>query len=161
MLTKSPMGLIGCPASFQRLVEKIMYKLHNVIVYIEDLLIHSKAHEDHLSALDEVLQWLTGNNMKINLAEFHFGLHRSISPRLLISTWRNHTWEGQTPSCRKSTIPETKEEIKSFVGLCNFIRTHLKDFTKLCTPLNKATRKDAASNQVQSQEKHWSYTKTW
>ena len=29
------------------------------------------------------------------------------------------------------------------MGLCNFFRKHVKDFAKLCAPLNKATRKDA------------------
>ncbi len=27
--------------------------------------------------------------------------------------------------------------------LCNFFRTHIKDFARICEPLNKATRKDA------------------
>jgi hypothetical protein len=40
-------------------------------------------------------------------------------------------------------IPQTKEEIKSFVGLCNFFQTHIKDFARICKPQNKATRKDA------------------
>ena len=34
---------------------------------------HSKTHEEHLSALDEVLQRLTDNNMKINLVKYLFG----------------------------------------------------------------------------------------
>ena len=54
-------------------MEIIMDKLANVIVYIDDLLIHSKSHENHLVTLDEVLQRLTDNNMKINLAKCHFG----------------------------------------------------------------------------------------
>ena len=32
----SPMGLLGCPASFQRLVEMAMKGLANVIFYIDD-----------------------------------------------------------------------------------------------------------------------------
>jgi hypothetical protein len=28
-------------------------------------------------------------------------------------------------------IPQTKEEIKSFVGLCNFFRTHIKDLARI------------------------------
>jgi hypothetical protein len=40
-------------------------------------------------------------------------------------------------------IPSSKKEIISLVGLCNFFRTHIKDFTKICEPRNKATRKDA------------------
>jgi hypothetical protein len=41
----SPMGLLGCPASFQRLMEGVLQNLQNMIVYIDDLLIHSDTHE--------------------------------------------------------------------------------------------------------------------
>ena len=139
----SPMGLIGCPASFQRLMDKIMDKLTNAIVYIDDILIHSKTHDSHLVTLDEVLQRLTDNNMKINLAKCHFG-----NTEVSYLGFRL-TPEGITPgkdklkAVEKAKIPETKEEIKSFVGLCNFFRTHVQGFAKLCAPLNKATRKDS------------------
>ena len=43
----SLMGLLGCPASFQRLVEVALKGLVNVIVYINDLLLHSKSHIEH------------------------------------------------------------------------------------------------------------------
>jgi hypothetical protein len=32
---------------------------------------------------------------------------------------------------------------KSFMGLCNLFRTHIKDFARLSEPLHKAIRKDA------------------
>jgi hypothetical protein len=41
----SPMGLLGCPASFQRLMEGVLRNLQNIIVYIDNLLIHSDMHE--------------------------------------------------------------------------------------------------------------------
>ncbi len=34
----SPMGLLGCPASFQRLMETVVKNIENVIVYIDDFL---------------------------------------------------------------------------------------------------------------------------
>ncbi len=43
----SPMGRLGCPASFQRLVEMAMKGLVNMIVYIDDILLHSRNHFDH------------------------------------------------------------------------------------------------------------------
>ena len=70
--------------------------------------------------------------MKINLAKCHFG-NTDVSYlgfRL--------TPEGITPgkdklkAVEKAKVPETREEIKSFVGLCNFFRTHVKYFAKLC-----------------------------
>ena len=52
----SPMGLLGCPASFQRLMEGVLRNISNVIVYIDDLLVHTNTHEDHLKILEQVLQ---------------------------------------------------------------------------------------------------------
>jgi hypothetical protein len=51
----SPMGLLGCPASFQRLMEGVIQNLQNVIIYIEDLLLHSDTHDMHLEVLQQVL----------------------------------------------------------------------------------------------------------
>ena len=47
----APMGLLGSPASFQRLVEAAMKGIPNVIVYTDDLLVHTKTHEEHLSLI--------------------------------------------------------------------------------------------------------------
>ena len=60
----SPMGLIGCPASFQRLMEKVMCGIDNVLVYIDDLLLHSKTHPEHLATLDQTLSRLDEHNLK-------------------------------------------------------------------------------------------------
>jgi hypothetical protein len=69
----STMGLLGCPGSFKRLMEKLMDGIDNVIVYIDDLLIHSKTHEHHLQILDVVMSRLAENNMKINATKCFFG----------------------------------------------------------------------------------------
>jgi hypothetical protein len=67
------MGLIRCPASFQRLIEKLIYKIKNVIVYIDDQLVHSQSHEQHLQSLEAVIHRLEENNMLINLSHFYCG----------------------------------------------------------------------------------------
>ncbi len=69
----SPMGLLGCPASFQRLMETVINGLANVIVYIDDLLVHSATHPEHITALDRVLQRLVQHHIKINLQKCFFG----------------------------------------------------------------------------------------
>jgi hypothetical protein len=38
------LGLLGWPDSFQRLMERVLRSLKNVIVYKEDLLVHSDTH---------------------------------------------------------------------------------------------------------------------
>ena len=36
----SPMGLLKCPLSFQRLIEIVVHGLQSAIVYMDDLLVH-------------------------------------------------------------------------------------------------------------------------
>ncbi|MFN9940759.1 MAG: reverse transcriptase domain-containing protein, partial [bacterium] len=67
------MGLLGCPASFQRLMETVVKNIENVIVYIDDLLVHSASHEEHIATLSKVLQHLVTHNIKINLQKCVFG----------------------------------------------------------------------------------------
>ncbi|MFN9938020.1 MAG: reverse transcriptase domain-containing protein, partial [bacterium] len=51
----SPMGLLGCTANFQCLMEGVLRNISNVIVYIDDLLVHTQTHDEHLRVLDQVL----------------------------------------------------------------------------------------------------------
>jgi hypothetical protein len=92
-----PMGLLGCLASFQRLLEKLMDGIDNIIVYIDDLLIHSQIHEQHLINLGIVMTRLSENNMKINVSKCFFG-NTEVS---------NHLWDCATFSEHTSkTLPE-------------------------------------------------------
>jgi hypothetical protein len=67
------MGLFGCPASFQRLVELAMRGLLNVMVYIDDLLVHSKNHAEHKEQLEKtILQ--TKETQALNLISANMSL---------------------------------------------------------------------------------------
>jgi hypothetical protein len=68
----SPMRLLGCPASFQCLMERVLCNIQNVIVYIDDLPVHSDIHKKHLEVLEQVLTWLQQNHLKINLEKCIF-----------------------------------------------------------------------------------------
>jgi hypothetical protein len=54
-------------------MEGVLQNLQNVIVYIDDLLVHSDTHEQHLQILEQVLEQLSQNHLKINLEKCIFG----------------------------------------------------------------------------------------
>ena len=68
----SPIRLIGCSATFQRFMDKLIENLKNVIAYI-----NSRTHEEHLVTLDTAR--LTENKMKINLAKCYFRNRMSLT----------------------------------------------------------------------------------
>jgi Reverse transcriptase (RNA-dependent DNA polymerase)/RNase H-like domain found in reverse transcriptase/gag-polyprotein putative aspartyl protease len=139
----SPMGLLGCPASFQRLVEAVVAGLANIIVYIDDLLVHSKTHQQHRIQLQQLFQRLQAHGLKINLKKCVFG-----SKDVLYLGFRL-TQEGIKPGqCKLKAVAQTKppvsvHEVRQFLGLCNFFRTHVKNFAQISAPLCRLTQKDS------------------
>ena len=64
----SPMGLLGYPASFQRLVEMAMKGLVNVIVYNDDILLHSRIYFEQRGQLEKLFYRLRDAGLKVILA---------------------------------------------------------------------------------------------
>ncbi len=106
-------------------------------------LVHAATHDEHLAVLEKVFEWLHKNHLKVNLEKCVFGNQEvSYHGFTLIP-------EGIKPGCNKlqaikdAKPPTTIKMVQSFVGLCNFFRTHIKDFAVIAAPLFKVTRKDS------------------
>ena len=67
------MGFLGCPASFQCMMEAVVKGLEGIIVYINDLLVHSDMHAKQIEILDKLFQRLVQNGIKVNLDKCVFG----------------------------------------------------------------------------------------
>jgi hypothetical protein len=59
----STMGLLGCPASFQRLMEGVLGDIPNVLVYIDDLLVHTDTHEKYFHVISYASRQLKDHEM--------------------------------------------------------------------------------------------------
>lgn len=69
-----PFGLKNAPAVFQRCMNKLFEDLINiyVVVYLDDILIYSKTHEEHTKHVQEVLKQLQDNNLFLKLSKCFF-----------------------------------------------------------------------------------------
>ncbi len=139
----SPMGLLGCPASFQRLMEGVLRNLQNVIVYIDDLLVHSDTHDRHLQILEQVLERLSQNHLKINLDKCIFGNQEVSYLGFTLTPEGIKPRKNKLKAIQTARPPNDVKTIRSFVGLCNFFRMHIKDFAVIAAPLFRLTRKDS------------------
>jgi hypothetical protein len=139
----SPMGLLGCPASFQRLMEQVLRGLGHIFIYIDDILIHTDTHEKHLEALEQVLMRLHQHHLKINLDKCLFGDQQVSYLGFTLTPEGIKPGEAKLKTIRKATPPDDIKGIRSFMGLCNFFRHHIQDFAILAAPLFKLTRQDS------------------
>ena len=138
----SAMGLKSCPSGFQRLVELAMQNLENVIVYIDDLIVHSHTHESHRQTLQQLFDRLRKTGLKVNLKKCQFGsdnvhyLGYRLTPRGILPG------VDKLQAVRDAPPPRNVHQVRQFLGLCNFFRSHVRNFSQIAVPLNKLTRKD-------------------
>jgi hypothetical protein len=138
----SPMGLLGCPASFQRLMETVVKNIENVIVYIDDLLVHSASHEQHITTLGKVLQRLVTHNIKINLQKCVFGSKEVSYLGFRLTEQGIIPGTDKLRAVKNAPPPSNVQEVHQFLGLCNFFRGHVQNFAQLTSPLTALTKKD-------------------
>lgn len=139
----SAMGLKSCPGGFQRLVELAMLGLKSVIVYIDDLILHSTDHKSHREGLQLMFDRLRKTGLKVNLKKCTFG-----SSNVSYLGFRL-TPEGILPgldklqAVRDAKPPTNVHQVRQFLGLCNFFRAHVRNFSAIANPLNQLTRKES------------------
>ncbi len=124
----SPMGLLGCPASFQRLMEQVLRGLGHILIYIDNVLIHTDTHEKHLEALEQVLMRLHQHHLKINLDKCLFGDQQVSYLGFTLTPEGIKPGEAKLKTIKQATPPDDVKGIPSFMGLCNFFRHHIQDF---------------------------------
>jgi hypothetical protein len=137
------MGLKGGPGSFQRMMELTMTNIPNVIVYIDDLLTHTADHKHHMQTLQLIFNRLRNVNIKLNPDKCEFGatsvqyLGFRLTPKGILPG------KDKLQAVKDMKPPTSVTEVRQFLGLCNYFRTHVRNFSTLAGPLNFLTSKKA------------------
>ncbi len=142
--TRGAMGLKGCPGSFARLMDICLAGLNNVLVYIDDVLIHGRTEQDCIATLEKVLARLSHHNLKINVGKSTF--LQSATEYLGHSLSVNGISPGKdkTAAILQAQPPTTRKSLKSFLGMVNFFRNFIRHFAHKAGKLYALIRNDSA-----------------
>ena len=138
-----PMGGKNAPAVFQRMMDKIFNSIgsQRLAIYLDDLCLHSKTYEDNLKTIEEVLQILRKNNLKIRAAKTEFLKKRIKFCGAIIENGRRYLNPDKTRAVRELVRPENKKEAASIFGLLNYHRAFIPNFASKAAPINRAMSK--------------------
>ena len=138
-----PFGLTNAPATFQRLMERVLKGLIGKIclVYLDDVMIYSKSLAEHEEHLNMVLERIKRSGLKIKFKKCSWVMKEVEYLGHVVCR------EGIKPSPKKieaimnAKLPKTLKQLQSFLGLATYYRRFIKDFSKVASPLYKATEK--------------------
>ena len=97
--TRSAQGLCNSPASFQRMLDGVIRGLNNCFVYIDDVVVASQSHEEHLADLSNVFSRFQKYNIKCRLGKLQLG-----SPQVTYLGYDISKKDGIRPGIIKSKV---------------------------------------------------------
>ena len=141
---RTPMGLLGSPASFGRLMDFVMRHLSNVICYQDDVLVHSPSMASHTSHLQECFDRLRAHNLRLNIAKCQFGQEEV--PYLGFRITKTGVLPGidKTSAILNASPPTSIRQVREFTGLCNYFRASIPNYAFISQRLTALLKKDSS-----------------
>ena len=134
-------GLRNSGIQFQRNIQKILSSCNSkrILIYIDDILILSKSFEEHLSLVGKVLSTLLLNGIKIKVEKCEFFKKKVAFLGHEIGKEGIQKSSSFIEKITNFPKPKTVTEMRRFLGLCNFQRKFVEQFSEISKPLTSCT----------------------
>lgn len=127
-----PMGLKGAPATFQRIIQIALGDLlfECSINYMDDVIVYSDTLDDHLNHLRQVLIRLQNAGVKLKMSKCLFLQKQVEYLGFLLSYNKVTPAPSKIDAIRNFVRPNCKRDVQRFLGLCNYLRRHIPNYTE-------------------------------
>ncbi|XP_062535602.1 uncharacterized protein K02A2.6-like [Armigeres subalbatus] len=137
-----PFGLVTAPEMFQKSMDEILADCSGTYWYLDDIIIEGKDLEEHDSRLAKVLSRLKDRGVELKWDKCQF--------RVTQLEFLGHkiSEEGISPSESKVAAllsfrePRNEAEVRSFLGLANYLNKFIPQLATVDEPLRKLLIKD-------------------
>lgn len=141
--TVLPFGLCNAPATFERLMERVLYQLqwHICLCYLDDILIFSSTVTSHLRNLQMIFDRLRQAGLKLKPKKCQFFREKLIFLGHVVSRDGIAVDPGKVSAVADCVPPENVSEVRSILGLMGYYRRFIPDFSTIARPLNMLCEK--------------------
>ena len=139
---KMPFELCNAPGTFHRIMDTVLNGLNFEIclVYLDDIIVFSRDLESHLARLAQLFQRLREANLKLKPSKCRL-LQKRVT--FLVSQAGVETDPDKIAAVLNWPVPRNLRQSRAFVGLCQYYRRFVPNFSETAKPLHDLTRKGA------------------
>ena len=130
---KMPFGLCSAPATFQRMMEKVLTGLQGIemLVYMDDIIVHAKNLEDHDKKVSKLFDRLARANLVLQPEKCDFLKLEVAYLGHLITRDGVKPDPSKIESIRDFPSPTCTKDVRSFLGTTRYYRRFMKDYVKI------------------------------
>lgn len=130
-----PFGLRNAPATFQRLMNRVVGDLEGCSVYLDDVVIYSDEWDVHLDRIEKLFTRLADACLTINLAKCEFAKATVTYLGRVVGQGKVCPLRAKVQAIDDYAPPETKKDLMRFLGLVGFYRCFCRNFSTVVAPL--------------------------
>ena len=138
-----PFGMKGSPSFFQQVMATVVLTgLIYIIceVYLDDILVYGTDEVEFVARLAQVFARFRKHNLKVNPDKTRLGLEEVEYVGHIINQ-RGITFSTERKEATfKIPLPQTMRQLKSFLGLANYFRDHVRDYAGITRELQVLTQ---------------------
>lgn len=136
-----PFGLCTASQALARLMNHLFVDLEpQVFCYLDDIIICTRTFEEHIALLKEVARRLKQAKLTISPEKSKFC---RAEMKYLGYVLNEQGWNVDPEKIEcivKFPAPTSRKEVQRFLGLCNWYRRFIADFSRLAAPLTELTK---------------------
>ena len=141
--TCMPFGITGGPATFQRLMDKLLagmeYKI--ALAYLDDIIVFGNSRSQVMNRLARVFNRLRRAQLKLKPSKCEFFAKETNYLGHLVSSEGVKCDPKKIEAVREWKRPKTNKQAHSFVAFVNYYSRFIKNFAEIAKPLYELSRK--------------------
>ena len=157
-----PFGLNTAPSSFQLLLRSVLGDLEGTIVtiYMDDLLTCNDTFQGLLDDLQVIFDWLAEANLTLQISKCEFAVKEV---KYLGHIFGQGTLKPNPDKVKIVADMKSPKNIKQLIqalGLMNYFKKFMKDYSKIAKPLYELLKKEAEYLWTEEHEKAFNKLKS-
>ena len=136
-----PFGMKNAPATFQRMVNKLVRDIDGCEGYIDDVVIFSDNWSDHVRQIKCFFQIMREAKLTINLMKSEFGKATVKYLGHIVGQGQVRPLDAKIQTIVKYPIPTSRKELARFLGMAGYYRNFCLNFLDIAAPLTNLLSK--------------------
>lgn len=139
-----PFGLRNAPNHFQKQINKVLSKFigSSCYCFIDDIIIFARTQDQFIEALNNILYTLHQHDIRIKLAKCSFGVEEIKFLGYTVNKESIEMDKSKKDAILSLACPTTKQEWRSFLGMANYHRAFIPNYSQLSAPLYELVKQN-------------------
>ena len=133
---KMPFGLKNCPATFNKLMSKLLSHRQDCLFFFDDVIIFHIHWISHLQALHDIFDIFYVNGLTIRPSKTEIAFHSISFLGHVVGTGTIKPISDNVYKILNIVQPKTKKQVRSIIGLVNYYAKFIPHISTLLTPLS-------------------------